>query len=134
MPFAKGTSPLDYNGRRPQRLAVVDGGAPPPRANETYFATTREGPGAGDHVVAFIDFSEGSSYAVGGRTPLFIHFMSTRSDYRRRGVGKRLLEELVRLHPEHIFEFGKVMHDDAWAMKLALERRLGPGRVYGKLV
>lgn len=132
--FVRSPSPLAYKHTAPvQRLALVVPGAGAARAGETYFAPTtvtangkREAlPGAGDDVVAFIDWHE-TPYGV------MIDFMSTRSDYRRLGCGTLAALELRSVVGDGVeIDFGKVMHDGAERIFRRVQAL--PGRVRAKL-
>lgn len=114
----QGPTPLDYKTSADiQRLAIVDTSAPPPDPKDTSFAggvqkgtkgTSKLKP-AEPGTVAFIDYS-----LYDGGTRVFIHFMETRQDQRKKGHSSKLLDSLYdKFKDADEINWGKVMSDEA---------------------
>lgn len=119
-----GRSPLEYHRSGDvRRLAVVDPASGPAPAGDYYFAavprniyTGKNGrrlkrprvemtPGAADGTVAFLDYHEYGPHGI------YIDYMKTRRDYQRRGLARRLVEDLIARHPGVKWvHFGKLMN------------------------
>ena len=114
----QGPTPLDYKTSADiQRLAVVDPSAPSPDPTDTSFAggiqKTSKGKSkikpAAPGTVAFIDYS-----LYDGGTRVFIHFMETRRDQRKKGYTTKLLDFLYDKFADAAeINWGKVMSDEA---------------------
>lgn len=122
-----GRSPLAYHRSGDvRRLAVVDPAAGPAPAGDHYFAevshkiyTGKSGrrlkhprvevtPGAADGTVAFLDYHEC------GPQGIYVDYMKTRQDYQRRGLARRLVDELIARYPDIKWvDFGKLMNPTA---------------------
>lgn len=145
-------SPLDYHGHHPARLALVDPTAGPPGAGDAYFAgrtkkitrgaggrplkkpRTEVTPGAGEGVVAFVDFDVTPDWLV-------IHYVTTRQDQRGKGHMRRLLDALLErhgdesqfvsfgdVHSESVWRYAKKLEEQPrWAGKVRAKMRFNPG-------
>jgi hypothetical protein len=133
------TSPLEYQGGFPQRLALIDPAAGTAPEGDLYFAVTKrllrfslrtgrafkkpklvDVPGAGDGVVGFIDFTINPS---ADKTVPVIHFLKVREDARKQGVMRTLVDEFyARFGADARWvEWGDIHHEGAW--KLFVERK-----------
>lgn len=89
-------SPLDYHGMHPRRYAIHDPSAGP--STHPYFD------GAPD-TIAFLDWSdEGDS--------VYIHFMATRDDQKRKGLARKLVEHLYAASDKDV-NWGRIISDEA---------------------
>ena len=133
----QGPTPLDYKSSADiQRLALVDTSAPPPDPKDTSFAggvqktskgTSKLKP-AEPGTVAFIDYS-----LYDGGTRVFIHFMETRQDQRKKGHSSKLLDSLYdKFKDAAEINWGKVMSDQAESLFMKYKAK-EPTRTYGKL-
>lgn len=124
------SSPLDYRVPNVKRLALIDTTATPPATSDDYFAgggkkkTKPPTPGT----VAFIDYS---LYDGGDR--VFIHYMSTRSDLRKAGLMKKLLDHLYEnFKDKKEINWGRVLSDGAEKL-FHKYSEIGQPPTYGKL-
>lgn len=106
--WRQSASPLAYHGTHPKRLALCD---PAHRAKTKSEYFKKLDP----CIVAFVDFS---TYGKGRDQSLFIHYFTVRDDQRRRGVARKLIEELYQRHASRIgthgtLDWGKLMSDGA---------------------
>lgn len=94
------SSPLDYHGTRPRRLAVYDATVGPDPVGNSYFDP------AG--LIAFLDFSpyEGGT---------FIHYMSVRSDFCKQGIARDMVELLYDITEGEV-DWGEIHADEAWTL------------------
>jgi GNAT superfamily N-acetyltransferase len=126
----------DLSGKGAKRLQVVDPKAPPAKPNDTHFfyreVTRKRGrggkllkkpkrelhdPGAASGVVAFID------YWVSG-SQVKIDLIVVRSDYRRKGLAKKLLDDLYRRHRSAgVIHWGKVLNHKSWALMQSMKEK-----------
>lgn len=134
----QGPTPLDYQTSADiRRLAVVDYDAPPPDPKDTSFAGGTQKTSRGKSkikpaepgTVAFIDYS---LYDSGKR--VFIHFMETRRDQRKKGYASQLLDRLYKdHHDKEEINWGRIMSDEAERLFMQYKSR-GPGpETRGKL-
>lgn len=144
----RSVSPLAYRHGYPvMRLAVRDTSVPE-STDQTYFAdttrTTRRGPtgrelkhprqelipGAGDpHIVAFLDWH---FIPHEPKPAVYIDYVRTREDLKRKGYARTLLDELLLENEDAAWiDFGEIFHDDAW--RYYQKRKAEGWRVFGKL-
>lgn len=160
--LVEGPSPLTYpNHRYPmQRLSLVDPAAPsfggPDEPSEMYFSDTFENqkknpetgrawkvprkipvPGAGPHVVGFLDYHVlVRSGPTGTPDPVYLDYYSIRRDQREKGLGTRLIDAFYRkFHDAAWIDWGTIAHDHAMVTHLRMRGLAGtPGipKSYGK--
>lgn len=113
----QGKSPLDYHGVKPERLYIIDSSVPP--SKDRYF---KDQPG----LVAFLDYSRQGD-------GIFIHYINTRPDQRRKGYMRFLVDYLYDLHKNAGWiDFGRIFNDGVekiWREKKTQNQI----RTYGKL-
>jgi len=110
------TSPLSYRGDSALRLALID---PAVEADEgdRYFNE----PG----LVAFLDYHhEPNSRWADGNDYIYLDYSNVRPSHRKRGLGKRLLNEVLKKHGEDaLYDFGKIMNPAVYRMYRQWQRR-----------
>jgi hypothetical protein len=125
----------------PQRAALVNPNIGEPEKGDLYFKELRSKtmigpsgrrlkkprekitPGAAPGTVAFADYSEDVSPGWTMKTEtgeeqrppthrIYVHYMKTRGDVQGQGHASRLLDEMVKSHPEtNYVDFGKIMNE-----------------------
>lgn len=145
MVIVHGLSPLRYphqEAKEVRRATLVDPEIPPPHPSELYFAEGARGtvngrkatvPAALPHAAAFVDYSWHDKH-------VFVHFVTVRSDLRKKGYGALLVDDFLRgveREGATSVDFGAILHDAMekifkhWR-KLSNEGAYRP-RVYGKI-
>ncbi len=144
-------SPLTYKHSAPVlRLALIDPSAPAHPPKESYFAETQKlvkrgpsgralkvpktetVPGAGEGVVAFLDFH--MTPGPDGKKAVYIDYMSTRGDQQGAGHMRTLVDHLYKAFDDAIWiDWGMIMNDHVERLwRKYRDRESGP-RTYGKL-
>lgn len=114
--FRDTTSPLDYHGHHPKRLAITDDQF---YGSDGYFEDSG--------TIAFVDYDEDGMGGVG------IHYIATESGRREQGLATQLVDELYRRYPGTI-NFGEVFSDAVEKMyRRKKDDSKTAGRTRGKL-
>jgi len=153
-------SPMPYkHDNQVMRLAMYEPSASAHQSGQIYFAEIEKKirygkngrllktpkiekiPGAGDNVVAFLDYHvlPGTRHlgpkgrASNGSDAIYIDYMATRNDFYGRGYAKALVQKLYADHADAAWiDWGSILHDAA-AKLFFRQRREGQLTTIGKL-
>lgn len=116
MRFVHTKSPLSYRGGPALRLALVDSDVEADE-RDRYFNE----PG----LVAFLDYHrEPNSRWADGNDYIYLDYTNVRPSHRKKGLGKRLFNEVLKKYGEDaLYDFGKIMNPAVYRMYRQWQRR-----------
>ena len=65
---------------------------------------------------SFLDYEDRGS-------DVYVHYMNTRTDMTKRGLGNRLIDRLAEMHPDRTINFGQIESSHVYNMKQRLARQ-----------
>lgn len=111
-------SPLDYHGRTPQRIAIIDPSVEP-NPKDAYIVGGKGKPPASDGTVAWLDYTKSPAERwdpdTGETSPsyqIYIHYIYVTHSERGKGYMRQLVNTLYdRFSDAAWIDFGKIMDD-----------------------